>query len=592
MAIFAEANTSSYSDPMRALSIKALEQRQKDLLAQQSARDDSATMATIPGGIGHVLGVIGDSMQQSRADQALAARRQDLAKVMSGIGPEGPTSEQIAGIVSADPELGAKYAQQVFEARQAAAARAQETSRDTTRYGFEGTQKEADRKAAADLQQGTQTFQHGENVENRTAAADLEAKKETFTSGQTDKQIQATRDLATQSQRANADLAAAERDLKTATQANDLAFRGQDRAAQTAASQALEEVKSRHAIALANVNNAATAAENDKGRAATAANQGTQIRSTEKLAADQIGSTERLAAAKQAFDAAQAELTRANQSEDQQAKIDATAKLAAAQHGYNLEENAANNAAKAALPQSPVGQVAADAANPTLKLPADVAAGATNLLTAPSVKQVDAQTAATTAYRQHSQSLDKLERAQAILNHPEGINTGPWADAKTTGTLGLADVPLVGGLVSDKAKEKAQRTTDFNSLVNENAIKEMSTTLKGQSTDFEMQKFIDVMNNPKASPAERRERLNALIQAAQVDKQTHANALRQLRGDPDSIDKQLRSGLSAGSTGRAAAPAPAAGGGGVATGLTEQEAMKLPAGTKFQLRDGRTGTAR
>ena len=37
MPMFASTTSSGYRDPLQALSIKALEQRQKDLLAQQAA---------------------------------------------------------------------------------------------------------------------------------------------------------------------------------------------------------------------------------------------------------------------------------------------------------------------------------------------------------------------------------------------------------------------------------------------------------------------------------------------------------------------------------------------------------------------------
>ena len=85
MAIFASTTTSGYSDPLKAQSIKALEQRLKDQQAQAAAQQpDAAMMATIPGGIGHVLGVVGDKMNQARSDQALVANRADLAKAMSG----------------------------------------------------------------------------------------------------------------------------------------------------------------------------------------------------------------------------------------------------------------------------------------------------------------------------------------------------------------------------------------------------------------------------------------------------------------------------------------------------------------------------
>lgn len=141
MAIFASTTTSGYSDPLKALSIKALEQRMKDQQAQAAAQqNDAAMMATIPGGIGHVLGVVGDQMKQGRTDQALVAQRAELANVMSGIGPEGPNPQQLARVHAIDPALGEKFAQQIFEARKAAQDRE-----------FQGTEHRLTRDQAKEL---------------------------------------------------------------------------------------------------------------------------------------------------------------------------------------------------------------------------------------------------------------------------------------------------------------------------------------------------------------------------------------------------------------------------------------------------------
>src|SRR6187551_1771148 len=97
MAIFASTTTSGYSDPLRALSIKALEQRLKDQQAQQAAQQpDAAMMATIPGGIGHVVNQLADNMKQGRTDAALMANREALAKVRAGMDLENPTAQNIA----------------------------------------------------------------------------------------------------------------------------------------------------------------------------------------------------------------------------------------------------------------------------------------------------------------------------------------------------------------------------------------------------------------------------------------------------------------------------------------------------------------
>ena len=116
MAIFASTTTSGYSDPLKAQSIKALEQRLKDQQAQAAAQQpDAAMMATIPGGIGHVLGQVGDRMAQARTEQAVAAQRDMLSKAMTGYdvnsGPPPPA------IATADPDLYKAMLQQWAENR-------------------------------------------------------------------------------------------------------------------------------------------------------------------------------------------------------------------------------------------------------------------------------------------------------------------------------------------------------------------------------------------------------------------------------------------------------------------------------------------
>ena len=120
MAIFASTTLGS-SDPSRALSIKALEARAQALAAAQSRQEMPTSLPSPWQGASLVMNQAADAFATKRADQAAGARRQDLANIMGGIGPEGPNPQQLAGITGADPELGKTYAQQAFTARQNAA---------------------------------------------------------------------------------------------------------------------------------------------------------------------------------------------------------------------------------------------------------------------------------------------------------------------------------------------------------------------------------------------------------------------------------------------------------------------------------------
>jgi hypothetical protein len=120
MAIFASTTLGS-SDPSRALSIKALEARAQALAQAQSKQELPTSLPSPWQGVSLVANQAADAFAAKRADQAAAARRQELAGVMSGIGPEGPNPGQLAQITGADPEIGKLYAQQAFTARQNAA---------------------------------------------------------------------------------------------------------------------------------------------------------------------------------------------------------------------------------------------------------------------------------------------------------------------------------------------------------------------------------------------------------------------------------------------------------------------------------------
>jgi hypothetical protein len=120
MAIFASTTLGS-SDPARAMSIKALEARAQALAAAQSKQEMPSSLPSPWQGASLVMNQAADAFAAKRADQAAAARRQELASVMGGVGPEGPNPQQLAQITGADQDLGKMFAQQAFTARQNAA---------------------------------------------------------------------------------------------------------------------------------------------------------------------------------------------------------------------------------------------------------------------------------------------------------------------------------------------------------------------------------------------------------------------------------------------------------------------------------------
>jgi hypothetical protein len=113
--------TPTYSDPLRAQSIKALEQRHKEMLAQsaQAGAITPENTQTPVQGFGHLANQLGDSFQRSRVDQAAAAQRQALAQTIAGMDPNNPKPQELATINSADPELAKQMIMQLAEHRRA-----------------------------------------------------------------------------------------------------------------------------------------------------------------------------------------------------------------------------------------------------------------------------------------------------------------------------------------------------------------------------------------------------------------------------------------------------------------------------------------
>jgi len=107
MAIFASTTTSNYSDPLKAQSIKALEQRLKDQQAQMAAQPGITpenTQTPIQG-FGHVANALADSFQQRRSENAVAAQRDMLAKSMAGLDYGNPDPQRMAQIAVAAPDI-------------------------------------------------------------------------------------------------------------------------------------------------------------------------------------------------------------------------------------------------------------------------------------------------------------------------------------------------------------------------------------------------------------------------------------------------------------------------------------------------------
>ena len=511
MAVFAEAN-SGYSDPVRAMSIKALEARQKDLMAQNAAQhDDAATMATIPGGIGHVLGIVGDRMAQSRADQAVADQKQNLAKIMAGIDwSKGPTSEQIAGMGVADPELMGKIIQQQHDDRyQTRDITAQGERLDKTITGENtrsdaaitgrhadvaaeqagATARTAQQEAGATGRTVIQTAStESEGEKNRTAADEQQAAKfnqEEKLRGIDAEIAKATqeRDIAAKSGLVDQQAAATER-LNSATDARKALAATQEQGFQNSQLQ----TKLAQDTEMQKLNRDATA-ERLKMQIAANTNdaKGAQAASVnlEKIKGD-------IAARHDA-------VTQAHQSGLQAEQIKATAANEAAKTASQERIAAQGNAPEiakldAALAAGQISQEDYDAASKKLLAPA---AAEQNIVNKESKDAIATKS-----------TLNTLDEAVALMNSPKGIHAGNWSNY----TQGIGEhVPqFLQGNAHLPDPETTSNTQRFNQIMNSEGLQTLMSGTKGSSSDRDVDIAFKLANDPNASIINRTKAIGTL----------------------------------------------------------------------------------
>jgi len=91
-------------------------------------------------------------------------------------------------------------------------------------------------------------------------------------------------------------------------------------------------------------------------------------------------------------------------------------------------------------------------------------------------------------------------------------------------------------------KEKAQRTARYNTIVGEDAIRDMALTLKGSSTNYEMGEFKKMKNDPNISDTDRANQLKKVVKAARADLEAQAKETQRIGGDTGRVDKAMKGG--------------------------------------------------
>ncbi|MFT2211509.1 hypothetical protein ACLJYM_06440 [Rhizobium giardinii] len=118
-------------------------------------------------------------------------------------------------------------------------------------------------------------------------------------------------------------------------------------------------------------------------------------------------------------------------------------------------------------------------------------------------------------------TLSSLEQARKLNRE---TFTGVTAGAR--GWLGTS-VPGGDYLVDGKT---AKATSEFNKLMSMEAIQSMAQTLKGATTDQELNRFVEILADPSTDPDIRERTIDRMMALAQRQKEIKANRINELRG--------------------------------------------------------------
>lgn len=147
-------------------------------------------------------------------------------------------------------------------------------------------------------------------------------------------------------------------------------------------------------------------------------------------------------------------------------------------------------------------------------------------------------------YSQASTAIERMHEAQALLKKGT-VDWGQLANIRATGAVATGYGDQV----------KAQDTIRFNQLMQDAAITQMAARLKGQTTNFEMQKFVDILNDPRSDPAAREKAIGSLMKGLDTEKLITGRLIQSYGGDTRALDDIVKRG------GAGAPPPPAPGGG-------------------------------
>jgi hypothetical protein len=122
-----------------------------------------------------------------------------------------------------------------------------------------------------------------------------------------------------------------------------------------------------------------------------------------------------------------------------------------------------------------------------------------------------------------------LDNTISSLKRAKELNRKTFTGV-TAGTRGWLGTAIPGGdLLVDG--EAAKATSEFNKTMSMEAIQSMAQTLKGATTDAELERFVSILADPATDPDIRERTIDRMIALSERVKEVKMNRINELRGN-------------------------------------------------------------
>lgn len=119
-------------------------------------------------------------------------------------------------------------------------------------------------------------------------------------------------------------------------------------------------------------------------------------------------------------------------------------------------------------------------------------------------------------------TVDTLTRAKEL-----NTRTFTGKSASTLGQVGTWGIPGVNSIIDEQT---AKNTREFGQLMTGEAVSAMSKTLKGATTDRELERFVEILADPSTPPDIRARTIDRMLKLAERQKQINDSRINDLRG--------------------------------------------------------------